>query len=64
MSSTPETPNGPDLDALREQIDELEKQPIDDLVSPIPTLKNEDEPEPEPTEAIGSVEWDEPYPEQ
>lgn len=61
MSSTPETPHGPDLDALREEIDELAQQPVEDLISPVPETTREEEPDPKPTEAIGSVDWNEPY---
>jgi hypothetical protein len=62
MTSTPEnpTPDGSDLDALREEIDELKAIPEDELVSPTPKTVEEEEPIPHPTDAIGGEEWDEP----
>lgn len=53
----PETPDGPDLDALRDEIDELKKVPTEELVNPTPTLVEENELTPEPTDAIGSENW-------
>lgn len=62
MTSTPENPNldGSDLAALREEIDELKAIPEEDLLNPLPRTVEENEPEPEPTNAIGSEKWDEP----
>lgn len=54
----PETPAGPDLDALRTEIDELKSTPTEELVSPVPHVDADDEPTPEPTDAIGSEDWD------
>lgn len=59
-SDVPETPDGPDLAEIRAQIDELADQSTEELVSPTPAALAEREPDPEPTEAVGSVEWDEP----
>ena len=53
----PETPDGPDLDALRDEIDELKQIPAEELVNPTPQIIEENEPTPEPTDAIGSVDW-------
>lgn len=62
MTSTPETPahDGTDLDALRAEIDELKAIPEEELVNPLPTAVEEEEPTPAPTDAIGSEKWDEP----
>jgi len=58
---TPEnTPEGPDLDALRTEIDDLQHTPTEELVSPAPASLARDEPDAQATEAIGSVEWDDP----
>jgi len=62
MTSLPETPQGPDLDRLRNEIDELKNTPEEELISPVPTVER-DELEPEPTEAVGSVDWNDPTPE-
>ena len=62
MTSLPETPQGPDLDRLRNEIDELKNTPEEELISPVPTVER-DELEPEPTEAVGSVDWNDPEPE-
>ncbi|GAA1696969.1 hypothetical protein GCM10009808_12970 [Microbacterium sediminicola] len=48
-----------ELDALREEIDELQNTPEEQLLSPLPKNIVENEPEPRPTDAIGSVHWDE-----
>ena len=53
----PETPDGPDLRALRDEIDELKKVPTEELVNPTPEFVEENEPTPEPTDAIGSETW-------
>ena len=53
----PATPDGPDLGELREEIDELQEQSTQDLVSPTPKAVEEEEPTPEPTDAIGSEDW-------
>lgn len=53
--------DGQDLEELRETIDELKAIPEDELVSPVPSkLLQEEELTPEPTDAIGSEEWQEP----
>ncbi len=52
----PAAPDGPDLDALRDEIDELKDQSTEELVSPVPTSLDEAEPTPEPTDPIGSEE--------
>jgi len=59
MVSIPEQPHGPDLDALRKDIDELKETPTEELVEPTPG-RAEDDPEPEPTDPPGTVDWDEP----
>ena len=53
----PETPDGTDLGALRDEIDELKKVPTEELVNPTPEFVEENEPTPEPTDAIGSETW-------
>ncbi|MBN9175954.1 MAG: hypothetical protein J0I43_01085 [Microbacterium sp.] len=53
----PESPEGPDLDALRDEIDELKKVPTEELVNPKPVFVEENEPTPKPTDAIGSEKW-------
>ncbi len=60
MSGTGDIPDGEDLEALREEIDELKKIPEEQLVSPLPADLLEEEPTPAPTDAIGSEEWDAP----
>lgn len=61
MTSTPETPDhdGSDLAALRDEIDELQAIPSEELVSPVPPLVEEEVPAATPTDAIGSEKWDE-----
>lgn len=56
----PETPDGPDLDALRDEIDDLKKVPVDELVSPTPEALADTEPTPSPTDAIGSEDGNDP----
>lgn len=58
----PETPDGPDLGALRDEIDELKKTPAEELISPVPTAVEENEPTPVPTDAIGSADEDDAKP--
>ncbi|MCT9820492.1 hypothetical protein N3K63_09385 [Microbacterium sp. W1N] len=53
----PATPTGPDLEELREEIDELKDQTTEELVSPTPVDLADREPQPEPTDAIGSEDW-------
>ncbi|MFB8386457.1 hypothetical protein ACFC3F_04860 [Microbacterium sp. NPDC055910] len=62
MTSTPENPHtdGEDLVELREEIDQLKAIPEEELVSPTPTIAEEIEPVPHPTNAIGSEQWDKP----
>lgn len=54
------TPDGSDLAKLREEIDQLKAIPEDELVNPVPLDVEEREPDPTPTDAIGSEEWNEP----
>ena len=54
MTSLPEQPVGPDLDALRKDIDDLKETPTEELIEPTPGAVEENEPEPEPTDAPGS----------
>lgn len=58
----PETPDGPDLGALRDEIDELKKTPTEELISPVPTAVEDNEPTPVPTDAIGSADEDDAKP--
>jgi len=60
MTSIPEQPDGPDLDELRKDIDELKEKSTEELIEPQPSELLRDEPEPERTDAIGSEKWDEP----
>lgn len=59
--STPENlnekPDGPDLEQLREEIDELQGQSTEELVNPTPEVLKDREATPEPTDAIGSEDW-------
>ncbi|MFE1663844.1 hypothetical protein [Microbacterium sp. P02] len=65
MASTPEQPlDGEDLKALREEIDELQAVPQEELLSPVPTDVEQGELVPHPTDAIGSEKWDEPAEEE
>lgn len=64
MTSTPDTPNGEDLAALRKDIDELMAIPEEELVSPTPGGLRDAEPTPNPTDAIGSEKWDRPASEE
>lgn len=57
MTGIPETPDGPDLTELREEIDELESESTQELVSPTPAGLVDREPTPHPTDAIGSEDW-------
>ncbi len=50
-------PDGHDLAELREEIDELKSIPTDELVNPVPHALQQEEPAPEPTDAIGSEDW-------
>lgn len=60
MTSTPDVPehDGSDLAELREEIDALKAIPHEDVVNPLPHDLEEREPEPRPTDAIGSEDWD------
>lgn len=60
MTSIPEQPHGPDLDALRKDIDELEETPTEELIEPTPAVLGEDEPEPQRTDAPGTEDWEDP----
>ena len=55
MTGTPEnlpdTPDGPDLAALREEIDELKDTPTEELISPVPHAVEEAAPTPPPCAA-------------
>lgn len=53
------TPDGEDLAALRETIDELKSTPTEQLIDPLPGKLEEDLPTPERTDAIGSEKWNE-----
>lgn len=57
MTGTGDIPDGEDLDALREEIDELKKIPEEELISPLPADLAREEPTPGPTDAIGSEDW-------
>ena len=57
MTSTPANHDGADLDALRHEIDELKAIPEEELVNPLPKQVEEREPTPQPTNAIGSEQW-------
>lgn len=52
----PDSPDGTDLAELREEIDALKKIPAEELVNPTPTVVEENEPTPEPTDPIGSAD--------
>ena len=58
MTSIPDQPHGPDLDALREDIDALKETPTEDLIDPAPAAARESELE--RTDAAGTTDWDEP----
>ena len=60
MSTSGDQPahDGSDLEALREEIDELKKVPVEEMVNPTPHGWQDREPTPEPTDAIGSEQWD------
>lgn len=58
------TPDGADLAALRETIDELKSKSTEELIEPLPKDIEENAPTPEITDAIGSEKWDEPADEE
>lgn len=58
MSTDANSPQDPSLSELRAEIDELEKIPEHELVSPTPEGLKDILPVPEPTDAIGSEDWD------
>lgn len=60
MTSTPDqpTPHGEDLAELREEIDELQAIPEEEMLSPTPADIAKREPTPHATDAIGSTDWD------
>lgn len=60
MTTTPATPehDGSDLAKLRADIDALQATPVEQLIDPEPASLVEREPRPEPTDAIGSEDWD------
>ena len=64
MTSTPDRPehDGSDLAELREEIDALKAIPHEEIVNPLPKNIEDREPEPEPTDAIGSEDWDDEEP--
>jgi len=66
MTSTPDAPDhdGSDLAELREEIDALKAIPHEEIVNPLPKSVEEREPEAEPTDAIGSEDWNDPEPER
>lgn len=59
MTSTPDSPvhDGDDLAKLREEIDELKSHSTQELTDPSIGDLAEFEPEPTPTDAIGSEPW-------
>ncbi|MCR2812112.1 hypothetical protein NQ166_06305 [Microbacterium sp. zg.Y1090] len=57
MNTTPGDADRAELDALREEIDELKAIPEEELVNPSPTKGHEDELDAEPNEAPGSEEF-------
>ena len=61
MTSTPDSPahNGEDLAKLREEIDELKSHSEQELIDPSVGDLAQYEPEPTPTDAIGSEYWNE-----
>lgn len=64
MTSIPEQPDGPDLEEIRKDIDELKDTPTETLVEPEPAALLQNEPEPERTDAPGSEQWDAPADEE
>ncbi|MBD7956807.1 hypothetical protein H9651_04095 [Microbacterium sp. Sa4CUA7] len=56
MTSTPDDDRAA-LDDLRAEIDALQKIPEEELVNPSPSQLDEDAPEPTPTDAPGSEDW-------
>jgi hypothetical protein len=64
MTSTPDAPehDGSDLAELREEIDALKAIPHEEIVNPLPKSLEEREPEAEPTDAIGSEDWNDEEP--
>lgn len=63
-ASTPDQSahDGEDLAELRAEIDELKAIPEDQLVTPEPSTLLDRAPRPEPTDAIGSEDWDDSTP--
>ncbi|WP_214466645.1 hypothetical protein [Microbacterium flavescens] len=66
MVSTPDNPqhDGSDLAALREEIDALKAIPQEELLNPLPSNVEENEPTPHSTDAIGTEKWDRPASEE
>ena len=66
MVSTPDNPqhDGSDLAALREEIDALKAIPQEELLNPLPSPVEENEPTPHSTDAIGTEKWDRPASEE
>ena len=62
MTSIPDQPHGPDLDALRTDIDELKETPTEELIDPTPAAVSDSELE--RTDAAGTEDWDEPADEE
>jgi hypothetical protein len=57
MTSIPEQPEGPDLEAIRKEIDELKDVPTEELIEPTPKSIAEDEPTIARTDAPGTEDW-------
>jgi len=53
--------DGADLAELREEIDALKAIPHEQVVNPLPQSILEREPAPQPTDAIGTEKWDQPF---
>lgn len=64
MTSIPGGPehDGSDLAELRAEIDALQAIPHEEIVNPLPKILEDREPQPEPTDAIGSEKWDDEEP--
>lgn len=58
MSTDANTPKDTSLSDLRAEIDDLEAVPENELISPTPDGLKDVLPHPQPTDAIGSEDWD------